>query len=586
MPLVEVRKTGAGRHHVDRLAGRGLVRRAVRIIERDALEGRVFEHRSLPELNAAQAKAAAAIDTKWSEYLLHGVTGSGKTEVYLHLVARALAAGRDAIILVPEISLTPQAVRRYGERFGPQLAVFHSRLGTGELHDQWYRVRRGDARVVIGSRSALFVPCSDLGLVVIDEEHEKSYKQESPQPRYRTADVARELCRLADAPLVLGTATPDVVTYHRSETGRSTRLELTERVDPENGGSSVGALPEITVIDMKNELRGGNRGMFSYALLRSIATSLRAREQSLLFVNRRGGARLILCRDCGYVAKCKTCETGMSLDSGGAVGKETVCHHCGRTEPLDDYCPTCLSRRYRPFGVGTQRVEEEARRMFPGARVARWDSDTARAKGAHDRFVTALEAGDVDILVGTQILAKGLDLPAMTVVGVVDADIGLNLPDYGAHERTFQLLSQVAGRAGRRSRRGEVYIQTYNSDNPAITCAANHDYRAFYEYEIAHRRRAGYPPFTRLARAVLRHRNRDAGLEEAGRLAGELRVRRDAAGLAEPDILGPTPAFIARQRGYYRWQLLVRGRDPAALLGEVRLGQGWSIDIDPDGVLM
>ena len=585
VPLSDVRALGASPTHLRRLAERGLIRQEARVVERDALEGRAFERRPLPELSVAQQAAADQVTEGFGEYLLHGVTGSGKTEVYQNLVGRTLAAGRDAIILVPEISLTPQAIRRYGERFGDTLAVFHSRLGAGELYDQWFRVKRGDARVIVGSRSALFVPCRNLGLVVIDEEHERSYKQENPQPRYHATAAALELCRLAEAPLVLGSATPDVVTYHRSETRQSKRLELVDRVAPDGAGTIATQLPNATVVDMRDELRAGNRGMFSYPLLHSITGALRAREQSLLFVNRRGGARFILCRDCGFMATCKTCQTGMSLDKSRSVDPRIVCHHCGRSADLEEACPSCGSGRYRPFGVGTQRVEQEARSMFPGARVLRWDSDTSRAKGAHEEFVRALESREVDIVVGTQMLAKGLDLPEMTVVGVIDADIGLNLPDYAAHERAFQLISQVGGRAGRRSRQGEVFIQTYNADNPALLCAADNDYRAFYENEISHRRRAGYPPFARLIRLVLRHKNEAAGLEEASRVASELRVRRDVRGSGDPDILGPTPAHVARLRGYFRWQILARGRNPTPLIANMRLGPGWTIDVDPSGVL-
>jgi primosomal protein N' (replication factor Y) len=336
---------------------------------------------------------------------------------------------------------------------------------------------------------------------------------------------------------------------------------------------------------MREELKAGNRGVFSVPLSRAVRGALRTREQAILFVNRRGSARFLLCRDCGHVPLCPACETAMSLDLSDDLNPRIVCHNCGRSRKLEEHCPNCDSRRYRPFGVGTQRIEVEARKAFPGARVARWDSDVARQKGSHERMVAALEAGEIDVVVGTQMLAKGLDLPAMSVVGVVDADVGLNLPDFQAHERAFQLLSQVAGRAGRRERRGQVFFQTYQPDAAPIACAASHDYRAFYEHELAHRRRAGYPPFTRLARLLFRHRNYEHGLAEAGRVAGELRLQRDAAGRAEPDILGPTPAFIPRIRGEYRWQLLLRGRDPGSLLRNQRLGEGWLVDVDPASLL-
>lgn len=585
VPLATVRELGATPAHLARLEGEGLVRVYRLQVERDPLAGRVAGGRPPPELSAEQAAAA---ELAWREpvTLIHGVTGSGKTEVYLELMGRALAAGKGAIVLVPEISLTPQAIRRFGERFGDTLAVFHSQLSTGELYDQWFRVERGDARIVLGSRSAIFAPVRELGVIVIDEEHEWSYKQSDPVPRYHARDVALKLGELTGARVVLGSATPDVVTYHRTETGRAARAELPTRLMPAaGGGAAEGALPLVTIVDMRRELAEGNRSMFSRELRRAMRDALAAGGQAILFVNRRGAARFVLCRDCGYLPLCSSCEVAMSLDQEASIHATLRCHHCGRTKRLEDRCPRCDSGRYRPFGVGTQRVEAEARAVFAGARVARWDSDTARTREAHEQMVADLEAGRVDIVVGTQLLAKGLDLERLTVVGVVDADVGLSLPDYRAAERTFQLLSQVAGRAGRRDRPGYVVIQTYEPEAPPIVAAAAHEYRGFYEQEIAHRRRAGYPPFSRLARLLYRHPNEAAGLEEATRVAAELRVLRDAAGRAEPEIFGPTRPFIRRVRGEHRWQILLRGRAPGALLANVRLGERWAVDIDPGSLL-
>ncbi len=585
VPLAAVRELGATPAHLERLEAEGMVREYRRQVERDPLAGKPAGGRPLPSLNPEQAAAA---ELAWREpvTLIHGVTGSGKTEVYLELVGRALRAGKGAIVLVPEISLTPQAIRRFGERFGDALAVIHSQLSTGELYDQWFRVERGDARLVLGSRSAVFAPVREPGVIVIDEEHEWSYKQSDPVPRYHARDVALKLGELTGARVVLGSATPDVVTYHRTETGRAARAELTMRVAPAaEGGAAEGVLPDVVVVDMRRELAEGNRSMFSRELRRAVREALAAGEQAILFVNRRGAARFVLCRDCGYLPLCSSCEVAMSLDQEASIHVSLRCHHCGRTKRLEDHCPRCESSRYRPFGVGTQRVEAEARAVFAGARVARWDSDTARTREAHERMVADLEAGRVDIVVGTQLLAKGLDLPRLTVVGVVDADVGLSLPDYRAGERTFQLLSQVAGRAGRRDRPGYVVIQTYEPEAPPIVAAAAHDYRGFYEQEIVHRRRAGYPPFNRLARLMYRHPNEEAGLEEATRVAAELRVLRDAAGRAEPEIFGPTRPFIPRVRGEYRWQILLRGRAPGTLVAGVRLGERWQVDIDPASLL-
>jgi primosomal protein N' (replication factor Y) len=365
-----------------------------------------------------------------------------------------------------------------------------------------------------------------------------------------------------------------------------TRIELSERLAPSADGSvSPGRMPVVEVVDMREELKDGNRSVFSRPLRRAVHAALRAGEQSILFVNRRGSARFVLCRDCGYVPLCPSCEVAMSMDVQSPVTTLLVCHHCGRSKRLEDRCPRCNGPRYRPFGVGTQRIEQEARAQFPGARVARWDSDVSGQKGSHERMVQALEAGEVDILVGTQMLAKGLDLPEMTVVGVVDADVGLSLPDYHAHERTFQLLSQVAGRAGRRDKPGYVYIQTYEPEAGPILAAASHEYQTFYEEELAHRRRAGYPPFNRMVKLVFRHTNQEHALEESSRVATELRFARDSAGRAEPDILGPTPAYIPRLRGEYCYQVLMRGRQPARLLESLRLGEHWHVDIDPASLI-
>ncbi len=583
--LAEIRACGAGTGHLKALIDEGWVREYEARLERDPLEGFSFQQKPPARLTVEQEAAVETVGAGGS-HLIHGITGSGKTEVYLELVRRTLEAGGGAIVLVPEIALTPQAIRRYGERFGGEMTVLHSGLSAGELYDQWYRIREGRARLVIGSRSALFAPVRKLGLVVLDEEHEWSYKQDHPAPRYHAREAARELCRLTGATLVLGSATPDVVTYHASETGLMRRTELLQRVSPgEDGTTAVGRLAQVSIIDMREELRNGNRGVFGRALQRAIRTALAAGEQSILFVNRRGAARFMLCRSCGHLPLCPSCEIPFSLHLTDPLNPRLSCHSCGRSRRLEGECPSCGSGKYRPFGVGTQRIEEEARKAFPGARVARWDSDVASRKGSHERMVQALEAGQVDILVGTQMLAKGLDLPRMTVVGVVDADVGMSMPDFRAPERTFQLLSQVAGRAGRRELDGFVYIQTYEPEAAPIVCAAAHDYRAFYDQEMAHRRRAGYPPFNRMARLSHRNRDHEAGLAEATRVANDLRLARDMAGRGEPDVLGPMPAYIARLRGEYRWQITLRGRQPAKLLEGVRLGERWTIDIDPLGIL-
>jgi primosomal protein N' (replication factor Y) (superfamily II helicase) len=584
--LTVAREAGANPNHVRGLATEGWLEDYDARVERGPDVTAL--NPSLPPLRLTedQAAAAEAIAAAPGEYLLHGVTGSGKTEVYLDLIRRTLEAGQSCIVLVPEISLTPQAIRRYGERFGDTVTVLHSDLGAGELYDQWYRIQRGDARLVIGSRSAVFAPAKNLGLIVIDEEHEWTYKQADPQPRYQTRAVAEELCRLTGATLVLGSATPDVVTYHRSEGPEITRLELTERVSPTGTGTvETTEPPHISVVDMREELRSGNRSIFSVPLAAAVRGALANQQQSILFVNRRGGARFMLCRDCGFIASCPNCEVPMGLNRADPLHPYTLCHHCGRTKPLEERCPECSSGRYRPFGAGTQRVEQEAAATFRNARVARWDSETASRKGAHEEMVGRLERKEIDIVVGTQMLAKGLDLPDMHVVGVVDADVGLGLPDYTAPERTYQLLSQVAGRAGRRNEQGRAFIQTYQPEEPAIVAAANHDYRGFYEYELTHRRHASYPPFARLARLTVRHGDEERGKAEATRMADELRARRDVAGRGDPEIRGPVPSHIRRLRGDFRWHILVRGRNPAEFLSGFKFGTRWTVDVDPAGLL-
>ncbi len=580
LPSAELRKLGATTAHLTALERAGLIERYERrVARRPEL---TFEAAPQPlQLSAEQQAVADAIAAEPGAWLLHGVTGSGKTEVYIALLERVLADGGGAIVLVPEISLTPQAIRRFGARFGDTLAVFHSGLSLGERYDEWFRVRSGEARLVLGSRSAVFAPVRNLRLLILDEEHEPSFKQEDPQPRYHAREVARFLAQRVGGTVVMGSATPSVETYWEATHGQLRLAELTTRLAPGPDGSPVPLpLPEVQVVDMREELAAGNRSIFSQALTAATWEALEAGEQVIFFTNRRGLARFLLCRDCGFVSQCPSCTIVMGLvEEQGHV--RLTCFHCRRRTRPPDRCPRCESHRFRPFGVGTQRIEAEARRAFPGARVARWDSDAARAKGAHERLLRAVLGREVDILVGTQMLAKGLDLPAVSVVGVIDADVALHLPTYTAHERTFQLLVQVAGRAGRRDARGLVIIQTYQPEAPPIRAAAAHDYHSFFEHEVAHRRMAGYPPFARLVRLEYAHRNRDRGLEHAIRLANELRLRRDAEGRTDPDILGPAPALIPRRRGRYRWVILLRGTDPASFIRDVAFGQGWSIDVDP-----
>jgi primosomal protein N' (replication factor Y) len=533
--------------------------------------------------------------------LLHGVTGSGKTELYFRALEATLAAGRRAIVLVPEISLTPQTVQRFEARFPGRVAVLHSELSQGQRYAAWNRVRCGDADVVIGPRSALFAPVKRLGLVVLDEAHDTSYKQDDPipAPSYHARDVAVALGRIAGAAVLLGSATPDLVSYFRAagSPGAPYRLlELTQRVLPPHGNEPPGTapLPPVRLVDLRQELRAGNRGIFSRALDDALRATLEAGEQAILFLNRRGSATFVLCRDCGAVVRCPSCDLPLTYHSlsseeepqgprGRPAAPGLVCHHCNRWQPPPRSCPACGGQRVRYFGLGTEKVEEAVRQAWPQARLLRWDSDTASGLD-HARFLETFAAGRADVLIGTQMIAKGLDLPRVTLVGIVSADTALHLPDYRAAEQTFQLLTQVAGRAGRSHRGGQVIVQTYNPEHYAIQAAAQHDYQGFYRQEVAHRRRLGYPPFSRLVALRYSHPDAHRCRVEAERmgvwLAAEIRRLGTAAAL-----IGPAPCFYSRLAGRSRWQIVVRARDPMPLLHDVALPQGWQVDVDPISLL-
>ena len=582
------------------LVGEGLVVVEDVKVERDPLAARHYPPRGAPVLTTEQEEGyreiAAALDRSAagggsSTFLLHGVTGSGKTEVYLQALEKTVALGKRGIVLVPEISLTPQTIRRFAERFPGQVAVTHSGLSLGEQFDQWRGIRDGRYAVVVGPRSAIFSPQPDLGLIVMDEEHEWTYKQQDPSPRYHARHVAERLAELTGAVLVLGSATPDLESYHRATSGRYRLLELRERLQPlaaeEEGRSCTPRpLPEVEVVDMRRELREGNRSIFSRSLATAIGGALAAGGQVILFLNRRGAASFVQCRDCGHVPVCSGCSVSLSYHDSAPTGARPgegrlICHHCHRGRRLPRRCPQCDSPRIRFMGIGTERVEQEAAKAFSGARLLRWDRDVTRQRGAHERILARFLAGEADILIGTQMIAKGLDIPAVTLVGVISADVSLNLPDYRSGERTFQLLEQVAGRAGRGPLGGRVIIQTYTPNHWAIEAAARHDYAALYQHEAALRRRLGYPPFGRMARLIFAHTNVLYAQEQAQQMGRILRREKDTRGIPHLDILGPAPAFVPKLRGRHRWQILLRGDDPAELLGGMSFPQGWTVDVDP-----
>jgi primosomal protein N' (replication factor Y) len=582
--LVTVRALAAGATTVDdvvhaggtaaaarSLALRGLAIRGERGVRRVPVEFRLSDadlSRDLPATAPQAAAIAAAIAGMGTGhgFLLHGVTGSGKTEVYLRLTAEALARGLGAIVLVPEIALTAQVVARFVARFGERVALLHSALSAGERYDEWRRVLDGTADVVVGSRSALFAPMENVGLVVVDEEQEPSYKQESA-PRYHAVDTALALGRLSGAAVVLGSATPRVVTYAAATAGHLTLLELPERVLDL-------PLPKTRVVDLRLELKANNRSTLSSALRTALQRTVAKGEQAILYLNRRGFATVVLCRDCGYVVPCPACEIPFALHADGRL----VCHRCGREEPrAPATCPRCGSARIRHLGVGTQRVEEDVRAAVPNARIVRLDRDAVKAKGAHAAMYERMRSGQAQVIVGTQMVAKGFDLPGVSLVGVVNADTQLSLPDFTAAERTFELLAQVLGRSGRGTVGGEGILQTYLPDHYAITAAAAHDYATFAEHELRARRRFGYPPYGRLV-LLQTSAAREATVE---RRATELAARLRAAAEADADVLGPAPAFAAKRAGSYRAQLVLRGDRPTAVLDRVDPGADWTVDVDP-----
>ena len=605
-------ETGVSRNVVDGLVARGLLEVAERQTWRDPLAGKEFVLTEPPPLTPDQQRVMEvlepALDSRThSVFLLHGVTGSGKTEIYLQAVARVLAQGRRAVVLVPEISLTPQTIRRVAARFPGRVTAWHSKLTAGERYDQWRRVIGDQVDVIIGARSAILAPVRNLGLIVVDEEHEPSYKQETT-PRYHAREAAVALGRIAGACVILGSATPDVVSAYRVQMGDYKLLSLPQRVLSHRRqvaehqerfhlrgglerlrplgapGSEVlyAELPAVEVVDLRRELREGNRSILSRSLQTAIAGALAAHEQVILFLNRRGSATFVMCRDCGETLTCPRCQVSLTYHG---VERELVCHHCNRRQPVAVVCPHCLSRRIKFFGLGTQRVVEVVRELFPQARIVRWDRDATGHRGSHEEYLRQFVEHEADVMVGTQMIAKGLDLPLVTVVGVVSADTSLHLPDYRAAERTFQLLTQVAGRAGRSPLGGRVIIQTYTPEHFAIQAAARHDYRAFVRRELAFRREHAYPPFSRLVRLVYADPDAARAREQAQTMAAALTDLIRGLGLAGADLIGPAPCPVERLRGQWRWHILLRAADPYPLLDDLAVPRGWRVDVDPTGFM-
>ena len=499
-------------------------REMVRVFEQEALRapyyGRIDAPKDpvlTPEQTEALEELLPALRTAHKPFLLHGVTGSGKTEVYIRLVRHALSQGKGAIILVPEIVLTPQMINWFRSRFGNVMAVLHSRLSPGERFDEWRRIRHGDARIVIGARSAVFAPVEKLGVVIVDEEHEQTYLSDH-FPQYDTREIAASRGRREGAAVVFASATPSIYSYAMTRRGDYTLIEMPHRV-------LLRPLPKVHLVDMRQELRMGNHGIFSGLLKQKLEDCVANDRQAMLFINRRGYASAITCRKCGEAIKCSRCDVSMTFHS---VDQTLRCHYCGEIRPLPRLCPSCQSPYIRPMGIGTQKVEEELNRLFPGAGVIRMDVDTTAHKNAHFELVDRFRAGQAKILLGTQMIAKGLDFPQVTLVGAVMADLTLNFPDYRAPERTFQLLVQVAGRAGRGENPGDVVIQTYQPDHYVLKGAAVQDYRAFFASEFARRKADLYPPFTMMARFLCEGKAMEEALATAEAIRE--RVQKDFSG--------------------------------------------------------
>jgi len=539
--------------HLQRLADLGLVTMEMREIYRDPFQREEVVRDKPLDLNAEQREALAALtaaaDGGFAPFLLHGVTGSGKTEVYLQAIAHQLESGNTALVLVPEIALTPQLVGRFRRRFSCGIAVLHSGLSPGERYDEWRRIRRGEAAIVIGARSALFAPLERLGMIVVDEEHEATYKQ-GDGLRYNARDLALVLGQQRGATVLLGSATPLVTTVHAARGGKIRELILSCRVNDR-------PMPETTLLDQ----RGGKRETLLPRLASAIDENLAAGGQTLLFLNRRGFATWLVCNDCGQVLRCPNCSVTLTYHQHR---RRHICHYCDYSIPAPSVCPACDGGEIGLLGLGTERLEEEIATLFPEARVARMDRDTTTGKGGHSRILKKLESGEIDILIGTQMIAKGHDFPGVTLVGVISADTTLNLPDFRGGERAFQLVSQVLGRAGRGEQAGRVLVQTMNPEHFALLAAVSHDYEAFYREELAQRKDAGYPPFSFLAAIHFSAITPQAVEGEANRAAKILRELRQRLGV-RVEILGPASAPLGKVRGRHRWQLLLKSPERGGL---------------------
>ena len=575
---------------VKRLEEKGLVSIELREVYRDPLSHLMTGEDLRPELTPKQVKALETIgkgidSLRFSPFLLYGITGSGKTEIYLRAIERIVEMGREAIVLVPEISLTPQLIGQFLKRFGRRVATLHSGLSKGERYDEWRRIRDGNADIAVGARSAIFAPFERLGMIIVDEEHETSYKQEE-KLRYNGRDLAVVRAKLCDAVLILGSATPSLEMYHNAVADKFHLLKLDERIERK-------PLPAVEIVDMRKErVRGA---ILSEKLRKALAKNLAAGRQSLLFLNRRGFANFIQCPDCGFVFKCPNCSVSLTYHYRG---KKLICHYCNYNIMVPDLCPNCQGYRIRSFGIGTEGVEDEVSKIFPGTTVDRMDRDTTRGRRSHQRILKKVRSGETDILVGTQMIAKGHDFPNVTLVGVICADLSLNLPDFRSSERTFQLLTQVAGRAGRGMNPGKVIIQTFNPDHYSVQMARDQDFAKFYYEESRFREELRYPPFSRLINFRIEGTSQKRSIKAAEEM-GEWgrRLLKERPYIRGIEILGPSPAPLVKLKGKYRYQMLIKGKRANPLhrfaqeLAEktkkrwVGRGINLSIDVDPISVM-
>lgn len=585
-------QTGANYADLTLLADEGLIHFKETEVWRDPLIDYDLPDTTIPNLTDDQQTVWDAVlpqldDKRARPFLLHGVTSSGKTEIYMRAVQEILAKGKQALVLVPEIAMTPLTVRRFMARFPNQVGIYHSKLSDGERYDTWRRAKRGDLNVIIGSRSALFMPLEKLGLIVIDECDNDSYDETERLPFYHAVETAEAYAKICDARLILGSATPRVTQYYKAEKGDWQLLRLPHRVPAHLEYKSalleeVPRMPPVHIVDMRQELIAGNRKPLSRALQEALARTLDAGQQAILFLNRKGSATYVFCRNCGFVVRCPRDDAPLTFHR---ARRALVCHQCGYTRQMPKTCPSCGSKQIRQLGMGTERLEDFVKECFPQARVMRWDAESTREKGAHELILSHFSAHRADILIGTQMLAKGLDFPKVTLVGIILAELGLNFPDFRAGERVFQLLTQVAGRAGRSPLGGQVIMQSYQPENPIIQLAAQHDFDGFYRQELAYRRELNYPPFSRLTRLIVQDRNQTLAQSKAEELAIELKEKIAWMGLKRTTLIGPSPCYYEKMAGKFRWQIIVRGPSPNVILEDVPLREWLMIEPNPPDLL-